>query len=142
MSQGGVIDSLQFARAGSEQRGRMGIERMPRLAGMQCWTEGLDYCLRGGRASNGRPCLRVSVTGDLRLACQRCLGALTLAIAIDVELQLAESLREIAVADDDVDRVLASRHADIGQLVEDEVILALPMVPRHEACISQPMTQV
>jgi len=23
---------------------------------------------------------------------------------------------------------------DVGQLVEDEVILALPMVPRHEAC--------
>jgi uncharacterized protein len=25
---------------------------------------------------------------------------------------------------------------DVAQLVEDEVILALPMVPRHEACLA------
>jgi len=134
MSQGGVIDGLQYARAAMEQRGRLGIEQMPRLARMQCSTEGLEYRLSGGRASNGELCLRIGVRGELQLPCQRCLGPLTLAIAVDAELQLAESVREIARADDDIDRVLASRRMDVGQLVEDEVILALPMVPRHEAC--------
>jgi uncharacterized protein len=134
MSQGGVIDGLRFARAAMEQRGRVGIEQMSRLARMQCLTEGLEYRLSGGRASNGRPCLRVSVRGEVCLPCQRCLGPVPLAIAVDSELQLAESVREIAGADDDIDRVLASRSMDVGQLVEDEVILALPMVPRHEAC--------
>jgi len=28
---------------------------------------------------------------------------------------------------------------DVGQLVEDEVILALPMVPRHAACVHRPV---
>jgi uncharacterized protein len=70
----------------------------------------------------------------VQLVCQRCLGPLPVPIAVDVELQLAESLREISEADDSIDRVLASRNMDIGQLVEDEVILVLPMVPRHEAC--------
>jgi uncharacterized metal-binding protein YceD (DUF177 family) len=27
---------------------------------------------------------------------------------------------------------------DVGSLVEDEVILALPMVPRHEQCVRDP----
>jgi uncharacterized protein len=140
MSQAGVIDSLQFARAALEQRGVLGMERLPRLAKMQCSTQGLEYHLRGGSASNGRPCLRVSVRGSVDLPCQRCLDLFPVPIAIDAELQLSESLREISEADDEIDRVLASRHMDLGQLIEDEVILALPMVPRHEACTHRPVT--
>jgi len=142
MPQGGVIDSLQFARTAKELRGRVDMEQMSRLAEMQCSTEGLEYHLRGGKAGNGRPCLRVSVRGSLQLPCQRCLDPLPIAITVDVELQVTESLREIATADDDIDRLFASRRADVGQLVEDEVILALPMAPRHDACVPhRPMTR-
>jgi DUF177 domain-containing protein len=134
MSQVEVIDSLQFARAALERRGVVGMERLPRLAQSQCSTEGLEYHLRGGRAGNGKPCLWLSVKGSVQLLCQRCLDPFQVPIAIDAELQLAESQREISEADDEIDRVLASRQMDVGSLVEDEVILALPMVPRHERC--------
>ena len=70
----------------------------------------------------------------MQLICQRCLDPLPVPIVVDAELQLAESLSEISEADDDIDRVLASRRMDVAQLVEDEVILALPMVPRHAEC--------
>src|SRR5467141_2682948 len=140
MSQAGVIDSLHLARAASEQRGVLGLERLQRLAKMQCSTQGLEYQLRGERASNGKRCLRLSVRGSVQMPCQRCLDPLLVSIAIDAELQLAESLREIAEADDEIDRVLASRRMDVAQLVEDEVILALPVVPRHEACVQHPVT--
>jgi uncharacterized protein len=50
------------------------------------------------------------------------------------ELLLAESEREIEAADDEIDRVLAGNAMDVAQLVEDEVLLALPMAPRHEKC--------
>jgi uncharacterized protein len=135
MSQAGLIHGLQFARAALERRGSLGIENLPRLGQIQGSTEGLEYCLRGGAASNGRECLRVSVKGEVRLVCQRCLGALVVPLDVKVELQLAEDPREIAQAQDEIDRVLASGAMDVAQLVEDEVILALPMVPRHEACL-------
>ena len=134
MSQAEVIDGLQFARGALEQRGVVGMERLPRLAQLQCSTEGLEYDLRGGRAGNGKPCLRLSVRGSVEVLCQRCLDPIQVPIAIDAELQLAESPREISEADDGIDRVLASRNMSVGGLVEDEVILALPMVPRHEDC--------
>lgn len=134
MSQAGVIDGLQFARGAMERRGALGMEQLPRLAQMQCSTSGLQYVLRGGASGFGKLCLRISVTGEMQLVCQRCLGPLPVPVAVDVELQLAQSLREIAEADDDIDRVLASRTMDVGQLIEDEVILALPTVPRHETC--------
>jgi len=134
MSQAEVIDGLQFARAALERRGVVGIERLPRLAQLQCSTEGLEYHLRGGRTGNGKSCLRLSVVGSLELPCQRCLDPIRIPIAIDAELQLAQNAREISEADDEIDRVLASRHMDVASLVEDEVVLALPMAPRHEDC--------
>lgn len=134
MSQAEVIDGLQFARGALERRGVVGMERLPRLAQLQCSTAGLEYHLRGGRAGNGKPCLRLSVRGSVEVICQRCLDPVQVPIAIDAELQLAESPREISEADDEIDRVLASRNMSVGWLVEDEVILALPMVPRHEDC--------
>src|SRR5207247_10156397 len=109
MSQAGVIDSLHFARAALELRGVLGLEQLPRLAKMQCSTQGLEYHLRGGRASNGKRCLRLSVRGWVQVFCQRCLDPLPVPIAIDAELQLAEHLREIADADDEIDSVRASR---------------------------------
>ena len=140
MSQAEVIDSLHFARTALELRGMLGMEKLPRLAKMQCSTEGLEYHLRGGRASNGKRCLRFSIRGSMQLLCQRCLDPLPVPIAIDAELQLAENLREILEAEDEIDRVLVSRRMDVGQLVEDEVILALPMVPRHETCAHRTVT--
>jgi len=103
----GVIDSLHFARAALEQRGVLGLEQLQRLAKMQCSTQGLEYHLRGDRASNGERCLRLSVRGSVQVVCQRCLDPLPVPIAVDAELQLAENLREIAQADDEIDRVLA-----------------------------------
>lgn len=136
MSQAGLIDGLQFARAGLELRGSLTLDKLPRLAQMQGSTEGLEYCLRGSTASNGKACLRISVKGDVQLICQRCLGSLQVPLEVEVELQLAGDAREIAQAEDDIDRVLASTEMDVAQLVEDEVILALPMVPRHESCVA------
>ena len=138
MSQAGVIDGLQFARAALERRGVVGMERLPRLAQLPCSTEGLEYHLRGGRTGNGEPCLRLSVRGSVELCCQRCLDPIRVSIAIDAELQLAESLREISEADDEIDRVLASPYMSIGELVEDEVMLVLPMAPRHDTCLRRP----
>ena len=135
MSQAGVIDGLQFARGALQQRGTLGMEQLPRLAQLQCSTaSGLDYVLRGGVTGYGKLYLRISVAGKLQVVCQRCLGPLLVSIAVDVELQLAGSLREIVEADDNIDRVLASKTMNVAQLVEDEVILYLPVVPKHENC--------
>jgi uncharacterized protein len=138
MSLPGVIDGLQFARDGSTKEGRLGLDRLGRLAQMQCTTPGLDYRLRGGIDAEGRAYLRLSVGGSVQLVCQRCLGKLDFPLHVDSKLELAHELREIAQADDDIDRVLAGKDMDVAVLVEDEVILVLPMTPKHEQCSAGP----
>ena len=115
-------------------RGTLDPSRLPRLGEMRCATAGLSYELRGETDAEGRGWLHVLANGTLTLECQRCLGPLKFPIVVRSELLLAESEHDIETADDDIDRVLAGKAMDVCQLIEDEVLLALPMAPRHEQC--------
>ena len=134
MSQPGLIDGLQFARGAETLKGTLDPRRLPRLAEMRCATTGLSYELRGRTDAEGRAWLQVLASGTLTLECQRCLGPLTFPIALRSELLLTQSERDIETADDDLDRVLAGKAMDVCRLIEDEVLLALPMAATHEQC--------
>ena len=134
MSRAGTIDGTQFARDRGTVSGTLGIGALPRLAESACEAATIRYTIRGGANAEGQPCLAIEASGTLRLACQRCLAALEFPVGLAVELELAQSEREIAAAEDEVDRVLATRSMDVAALVEDEVLLALPIAPMHERC--------
>jgi DUF177 domain-containing protein len=137
MSQGGVIDGLEFARAGGTLAGALELGDLTRLSELGCVGARIDYEIRGGSTAQGKPALHVEVTGTLELVCQRCLGTVAVPVRVNAELELATSQEEVDAADDDVDRVLAALSMEVAQLVEDEVILALPMVPKHAQCPAQ-----
>lgn len=118
-----------------EISGQLSADQLPRLAELGCRTSGFEFRLTGTKNSRGKPALRVHFSGVGEMHCQRCLGPVELDLAADEELELAGSLQEIETADDDVDRVLTGNSMDVAELVEDEVILLLPMVPRHERCV-------
>ena len=134
MSRAGTVDGLAFARGREEVSGSMRIDDLPRLTNSGCKAATLQYTLRGGESAKRRPSLTLAITGQVRLVCQRCLEPLEIPLAATCELELAETLAEIDAADDPADRVLAARAMAIADLVEDEAILALPMVPMHEHC--------
>jgi len=134
MSRAGTIDGLQFARGRDRVSGSIGIDALPRLAALGCDAATVAYRVRGGENGGGRLSLTIELGGELGLVCQRCLGPLVFPLAARSELALAETATEIEAAEDDVDRVLATKAMDVAALVEDEAILALPMVPLHERC--------
>ena len=134
MLQPAAIDGLAFARNAEVLQGRLGLESLPRLAQSGCTGLVLDFILTGESNERGKPGLKLAVDGSVRLQCQRCLGGLELPLRFEAQLEFASSEEEIAAADDDVERVVARREMRVADLVEDEVLLALPMVPRHEQC--------
>lgn len=133
-----VIDGLQFARSSSELAGVIDATQLPRLAELQCRTSGIRFRLRGGMNERGKPSLDMSLTAELELTCQRCMQPLEFALDTGVNLELSRNQAEIESAEDEVDRILAKRDMDVAALVEDEAILALPMIPRHEHCEAAP----
>lgn len=72
----------------------------------------------------------------LELECQRCLGPVATALQIDRALRFVAGEDQAAALDSQSeDDVLAlSRSLDLRDLAEDELLLELPLVPRHEVC--------
>jgi len=134
MLQPAAIDGLAFARAAGVLKGRLGIESLTRLAQSGCSGALLDFVLTGEINERGKPELRLAVDGSVRLQCQRCLGNMDFPLQFEAQLELAASEAEIVAADDEIERAVAGRDMNVAVLVEDEVILALPMVPKHEQC--------
>jgi uncharacterized protein len=75
---------------------------------------------------------------DVRLAlcCQRCLGPVLETVALDRWLRFVPDEQQAAALDAELeDDVLSlERVMDLSELVEDELLLALPLVPRHAQC--------
>lgn len=137
-----VIDGFEFASAGASKEGDWPLGDFPRLRDMLASDAGkVHYSIEGMRDERGRPGLRVRVSGLLQLRCQRCLEAMAFEVDSDETLVLAGSLAEIHAEPADAhaaDRVVAGREMPVRDLVEDELILAVPYAPRHESCTARP----
>ena len=142
MSHQPVIDGFEFATAGATQEGTLPLSSFPRLQDVLVSDAGeVAYALKGVHDGRGRPSLQLSVRGTLQLRCQRCLGPLAHEVRTESLLVLASSQAEIdaePVGVDSADRVIAGKEMGVRDLVEDELILALPYAPRHEGCEASP----
>ena len=132
------IDGFRFAESGDALRGRCPVSGFGRLQDLLNSNGGeLDYEVLGARDEAGRPAIGIRIGGELRLTCQRCLKALPFALHVEEMLVLAKSEAEIdaqPVDPETPDRVLAGKEMEIGTLLEDEILLAIPFAPRHEHC--------
>lgn len=133
-----VIDGFEFASAGRSLEGSWPIRDFPRLRDMLAQDEGnIAYEVEGVHDARGRPSLRVKAQGMLALRCQRCLEPLAFEVRADELLVLAGTQAEIDAEPADVnaaDRVVGTKEMAVRDLVEDELILALPYAPRHPGC--------
>ena len=78
--------------------------------------------------------LRVNIRTALHLECQRCLEGFWQKIDISAQFVLLESHQEVEDFPIDnfvEDALLQSDTFDLMALIEDEVLLALPLVPKH-----------
>ncbi len=81
--------------------------------------------------------LHLQATGVLPLSCQRCLEAIRFDLDIDSRLELVPEDSELSqdeLEDDTRDFLPVAGALEVAELVEDEVLLALPVAPRHERC--------
>ena len=133
-----LIDGFEFAAAGAKQQGIWAVSDFPRLRDMLASDAGeIRYEIEGMSDSRGRPALRVRLNGALQLRCQRCLDAMRFDVDTDEMLVLAATQAEIDAEPVDAeapDRLLAAEEVKVRDLLEDELILALPYAPRHEGC--------
>ena len=129
-----IIDPVDFAHHARSHHGKIVLSGLDRLHDYLATDSGeLQYEVIGALDKEGKPVLQISVRGEIALNCQRCLGELRHAVDLSTVLLLAQDENELLRLDEDesVDCILATRDTDVLALIEDEIILSLPISPRH-----------
>lgn len=80
--------------------------------------------------------LHVQARARVSLVCQRCLGPVETLLNVQRSFHFVanEDLAAQLDADSEDDVLAMTRSLNLYELVEDELLLALPLVPRHEVC--------
>lgn len=135
-----VIDAFDFARNARSLHGKIPLSALERLQDYLTDTLGsLLYAVGGDQDEEGKLVLQIQIHGAVNLKCQRCLEMLVHVLDINTRLLLAQDEGELSRFDEDasVDSVLARHDLDFLALIEDEIILNLPLSPRHreEECM-------
>lgn len=113
-------------------RGSVSLSAMTRLAGYLHDAEGsVDVELAFGIDEQGIKYAAGRMQTVLRLVCQRCLQSMTYPIDIETRLGLARTEDAARLPEGYEPLILEDSTVEVARIVEDELILALPIVPAH-----------
>ena len=133
-----VSDPFRFASEGRSLVDSIAVSRLERLSDVLFDSSGeISYSLVGERRSDGKSYFRLRASAPLGLQCQRCLQRMEFALELDSVLQLVRPGQEIPDAElenDEFDAFEVSADLDVLALLEEEILLTLPIAPRHEQC--------
>ena len=144
------FDVFEFARSGRQAAGAVRVSQLPRMlnevpeeapdrdAAFTWQAEGSTQPeLQDDGTEGQQPYLRLAVHGSAWLECQRCLTPYEQAFDVDAIYRLVateEEAEEFPLDDDEVDVIVGSRQFDLVDLIEEELLLSLPLVPKHDVC--------
>ena len=140
------LDVTAFAKGAGQLEGHWPLQDLLRLHDTAhaearpgdgddvAWRARGEWRRAGG--GEGQPWLHVTASARMALACQRCLGQVIEPLEVTRSFLFVPGEDAAAQLDaDSEDDVLAlTRALDLRELVEDELLLALPLVPRHAVC--------
>lgn len=134
------LDVATLAAAEAALDGSWPLSTFKRLPQAQGQTGQADWSVRASlrRPAGGaaEPWLALTVAAPVQLACQRCLQDFEVPLRIEANFRFVadETLASALDADAEEDVLPLPQRLDLHELIEDELLLALPLVPMHETC--------
>lgn len=145
------FDIFAFARKGEQLEGTLTLQQLPRMiaemapdAPASAGQEVFTWSIRGTQReeftegqTRQRLFVQVQLAGGIWLTCQRCLQPYFQALTVSNTLEVMRSEEQADAApldDDEADPIVGSRQFDVLALLEDELLLSLPLAPKHVAC--------
>jgi uncharacterized protein len=129
-----AIDPYRLAEKGAHINGVLPVRQMRRVAEI-CQDESgeVGVELRFERSDVEEVCLlQGTLTATLHVTCQRCLDRMTLHLTARPRLILLRAGGAIEEYNDENDTLVIDKELALCDLIEDEVLLAMPMIPMHE----------
>jgi uncharacterized protein len=132
------VDPRRLANQGAGFSGTVELGELPRLSEALMDPVGIaEFSLEFYRDNRKRARIKGQVQADLVLECQRCLGAMVFPVKAELDLAVIQVPEEAESLPESCDPVWVEEETlRLLDLVEDELILAIPQVPKHapDAC--------
>ncbi|CAN7439223.1 DUF177 domain-containing protein [Trinickia sp. LjRoot230] len=144
------FDVFEFARSARQAAGAVRLSQLPRMLNevpadaperdaVFTWqAEGSTQPeLQDDGSEAAQPYLRLAVHGTTWLECQRCLTPFEQAFDVNATYRLVateEQAEAYPLDDEELDVIVGSQQFDLIDLIEEELLLSLPLVPKHEVC--------
>jgi uncharacterized protein len=140
------LDMRAFARAGASLRAEEPLSTFARLhaeraPGASAASEPVRWLARGELrpgAGGDESAVWLHLQADVRmsLTCQRCLGPVELPLVVDRWFRFVTDEAAAEAQDDDCEEDLLALEPrpNLLDVLEDELLMALPLVPMHEVC--------
>ncbi len=140
-----LINNLEFAESKRDLTGEIALKNLPRLlelldAPLVNEAEHVVKFALSGAHAYDMPSLQLNVTAVMPMQCQRCLEALDVPMSLLYDYVLSDAEPTELEESDEVDWLEISQAMDLNALIEDELLIALPIAPTHAAgCQAQKM---
>ena len=135
------IEPLFLAERGGRLDGQLPLNAMERLGEIICEDSGtIEYHLQLGRDDMDVPYIKGSYKVTLKLICQRCLNPFDLYLSGELNIGMAVSEEELELLPGYYEpMLLTTEQVSLSALIEDELLLGIPMVPVHDrgTCLSR-----
>lgn len=137
-----ILDKLiEFCNKEKRLESVVPISQLQRLSSLCADTTGqLNWSVKGSINKREQLQLDLAVKGTLLLECQRCLDVFPFDLNSQVSLLLAKTEEEANDIEDELDPddetevIVGTDRVDLLVLVEDEVLLTIPLSPKHDQC--------
>ena len=121
--------------------GFLGIRDLPRVAEGASTVEAgdgfhwkLETYFEDSPGSEPRQFMNLELKGQIHLVCQRCLRDCPVELSEVRRFALVVSEDEadaFPIEDDQQEPLVVSQHFDVLEAIEDEILLSLPLIPKH-----------
>lgn len=128
------VDPRHLANQGAAYSGTVDLSHLERLSEALKETSGAaQFSVEFYRDNRKRARIKGQVKATLVLECQRCLGSVIYPVDAELDLAVIRVPEEADTLPESCDPVWVEEDSlRLLDLVEDELILAIPHVPRHE----------
>jgi uncharacterized protein len=138
-----IINNLEFAQTQQTLTGEIDAAKCERLAEtLMPSGKGahIRFKLTGAAKQLRNPSLHLHIVAKLPVACQRCLDEMLVHLNLDFDYVICNELPLETDENDDTDWLEAAPEMNLQALIEDELLLAMPIAPMHDTdCSKQNM---
>jgi uncharacterized protein len=137
---------LHIAAFAQSQGTHAGEERLSHFERLMDQSQGLGgetfvtYSVQGemraDAAGSEEPWLHLAAQATLPMICQRCMTPVDEVISVERDFRFvaSEALAEVEDEESEEDVLVLSKSFNLLDLIEDELLMAAPLVPKHEVC--------